>query len=347
MEFSIDQLVSSLPFDIQVYKINRDIDHVKLIFHNRDKKSDHVQTNTISVSIKDYIKGFDVVCKSIKLAKCKQFFDPAHTIDKIELETSTDHVILEYLSQDIFYQITCVKIESEFILSSASSKIRNPLTNIVGLVPIIQSYKKDDKKFQNYVELIKQSSGDIVSVANDLVDILNYKKNKIIIKKEEVNLSEMVSECIKIMLNKSRGKKITLSYDISPTLPKIIYTDKDKLKQVLINLLSNSIKFTNIGSVVVVVEEEDREKGPAQSTWLGPNILFKVKDTGIGISDDKKEFINAILCGKKMITSYKFSGFGLYISKFICELLGGDLWYRSDVDIGTIFCFNITCDVLT
>lgn len=361
MEFDVMQVVKKIPFDVRIWKKTRkkinnedkedsELNHLELLFNNKIQNTTNEQNNNNNsidnvISVKRYINEFSVKYTT----KLKKFIKGK--LNRMEFDTVTDSIILEYLETDIFFEIRYPKSEIEYILASTSSKIRNPLTNIVGLLPLIQSYNLNDKKFQQYVNLIKNSCVSIISVANDLVDILDYKKGYIIIKKEEIHLNEFLSNCIEIFKNSVDNKKVLLTYNICETgtidlqnVPSIIYTDKNKLKQIIINLLSNAVKFTEFGHIIIEVSLCDKNITDHKTNSNFTNLLFKIKDSGIGIDINKQDLVDSILGlnNKKLQNSYMLSGFGLYISNFLCNSLNTNLQYKTGA--GTTFFFNIICE---
>lgn len=297
-----------------------------------------------TITIKQYCKQFPHENK----INIKNFIQ---TREKINFEDDNNLIIIEPYDADIFYDIRFPKhckskSEIEYILSTASSRIRYPLTNIVGLIPVIQTYNKDNKQYQKYVDVVQDSGGDIISVANDLVDILNYKKRKIIVKKEEINVNKLIDNCLKIMEKKVKDKKIVLTSSINNDVPKIIYSDKDKIKQILLNLLSNSIKFTKVGSIIISVSVD--KVITVKNGNKKYSLLFRVKDTGTGISTETATMLNTLLVGGDIKhCSSKLTGFGLYISNYTCAALGTTLRFNSVVDIGSVFYFSIDTECFT
>jgi len=274
------------------------------------------------------------------------------TKKSITFETTRDSVYMEFVDDELFYEIHYPKSHTDYILSSVSFKIRNPLTNIVGIIGIME--KKGNSEVEshaiyNYMNILKKSSADIIKVANDIIDLLNIKQNKVIIIKEEVYLEKLVRDCLHLVSKDAKKKKINLGFKIDKNLPKILYTDKDRLKQILINLLDNSIANIDVGSVTIdiTVNTETKPFPLKDVQYPQHNILFKIRDTGIGIDEDKKNMLESILDiydkNSDSMKSNKLTGFGIYISKHLCNLLNGHMWFKSEKDVGTVFYFNIIC----
>lgn len=132
-----------------------------------------------------------------------------------------------------------------------------------------------------------------------------------------------------------------MTFNINSKVPKIFYSDKDKIKQILLNLLSNSLKFTKMGSVIISVYVDNCITLENENKKYV--LIFKIVDTGTGINPDKQRIIKTLL-KNNIEQNTKLAGFGLYISNYTCKMLGGKLWFNSIVDIGTVFYFSIECE---
>jgi signal transduction histidine kinase len=255
---------------------------------------------------------------------------------------------LSYINDDTFFEIHKKKKFDLNILLAINHKIRNPLMNIIGCLSIIDYDSLTDDNLK-YMNIIKDSSFNITELANDMIDFLNIKKNKIKPKIEQINITTLLNDCLEY--NYELGNKnIIIKYKIDDDVPNIILSDKLRLKQIIINLISNAVKFTNIGSIVVDISEFNKytiHHYPFNYMKVEPpfiNLLFRVKDTGIGIDNKTKKSLENILnIRSHNIISNNISGFGLTICNNLVEVLGGNLWFNTERDIGTIFYFNIIC----
>lgn len=263
------------------------------------------------------------------------------------------NVYIEYINDDTICELHYPTCNNVKILSTISHKIRSPLMNIVGIIHILDEFKFNSEQ-KKYIEIIKRSSNDIISVANDIIDILNLEQNNINLKNGITSLKTITDSCLKIISNKNKKKSLTIKCKIEDNLPQKIKIDSVRLEQIIINLLNNSIDNMDSGQIVVTVSpftNKNLYECPFEYQEIKEpysNILFKIKDTGDGIDDSKKEVIESILDINNKTNdtkaSYKLTGFGLYISKKICNLMNGHLWFRTEKDIGSIFYFNIICE---
>lgn len=327
----LESVFKNIDFPINVWSVDGNYIKCEYSNNNLDGKK---------IIISEYTKNFP--------EKTKNLFDDFIRSNEGEMEINeiTNNISLKFIGNNKILELILPKCGIEYVLSSISYKIRKPLTNIVGILPIIE----EDTKNLEYLNIVKNSTAQIISVVNDIVDIIDIKQNRMVIKKESINVKEMVIDCLNTIKKEANKKKLNIFYKIDDDVPKIIYSDQDKIKQVLINILENSVRLTAFGSITLNISlnnEDDcgpfsykKEKTPRC------NLLFKIKDTGIGISDDKKKIINSILSIKKdtNIKTHKLTGFGLFICYNLLTLLDGHIWFKSEVDMGTIFYFNIVCE---
>jgi signal transduction histidine kinase len=260
-------------------------------------------------------------------------------------------IVLEYINDETILELHIPIDDNLYLLSSISHKIRNPLTNIMGVLTLIEE-EKLDKTQKKYINILKKSSYDIVSVANDIVDIINLSRDEIKFNFGRTNIEKLLQECHNIMIKDTDSKKISFKTSCHKMVPSVIIVDSGRLKQVIINLLNNAINYTSIGGItleVLVNGKEENLNNPFTYIESKPpfyNILFKIKDTGTGMDEDGKKFVNKILCIDKSenVKQFKYGGFGLLIGRYLCQLMGGNMWYKTEKDIGTIFYFNIICE---
>lgn len=255
--------------------------------------------------------------------------------------------------KDTYIESHHIKCDNLYLLCSISHKIRQPLTNIIGVMTVVDEFNvTDDEK--RYLNIVKKSSYKIVEIANDIIDIVNLESGKTKLNLTSCTLKDTVTTAYEVTSTDIQKKNLKFSYKLASNLPNIIYTDCSRLQQIIVSLISNSVKNTKFGSISLEVspyKSEDVHDCPfdyIEPTTNKQNILFKIRDTGSGISEDNKKIVNQILnIDRKInndIKSYKNCGFNLLICRYLANLLGGNLWYKTEVDIGTVFYFNIICD---
>jgi CheY-like chemotaxis protein/nitrogen-specific signal transduction histidine kinase len=221
------------------------------------------------------------------------------------------------------------------VLASVSHEIRNPVNVVIGLIHLLKSAETEEEKERYINELIKTSQG-LLELVNNIMDFSKVRAGKLNYDFKSANLRAYIEENLMGFKTVAEAKGLDLILDIDPSLPERLYTDPVKVNQVLLNLISNSLKFTSQGYVKLLVETE--EIGHDAVT-----VKFEVQDTGIGIPNEKlKKIFNAFDQGSDEI-NLKFggTGLGLSICKKVVSKLGGELKVQSEVEVGSRFFFRL------
>ena len=220
-------------------------------------------------------------------------------------------------------------------LQNMSHEIRTPLNAIMGFSDLLMNYLDDHDKLEEFTNIIKIRSNDLLDIINDILDISRIESGSLTKMEEEFKLVdlfndlEIIFEEQKIRTNK---KNISIFFETDDKLRTTsIITDKGKLKQILVNLISNALKFTDLGYIKCSCKLEVSK------------ILFIVSDTGIGIPPDKITYVFERFAQLNSLPKKNLggTGLGLPIVKGLVNLLGGDVWVNSEVDKGSEFCFTI------
>ena len=232
------------------------------------------------------------------------------------------------------------RLKSVF-LANMSHEIRTPLNGILGFGDLIQNQNITTEKRGRYLEIINSNSHQLLKIIDDIMDISMIESNQLKVNKINFNLSNLFPDAVVFFNNFMRiqnKEHIELILEgFPPSANDRVYSDPTRLQQILYNLLSNSIKFTEKGLVKFGGKNEDKF------------TLIYVEDTGIGIqSKIRKVIFTAFRQGEETITrSYGGTGLGLSISKGIVELLDGMIWVDYSYQRGTLFCFSIPADEIT
>lgn len=262
---------------------------------------------------------------------------------------NNSNILLKYIPDDAIVELRVQTHMNIQLLSSLSHKIRNPLTNIIGVLSVFDKSKLAGTQ-KEYISILKRSSYEIIGTMNDIIDIVNSYRGELKLNLERVNLVNLLNQCRDIIANDINNKNLVLKVTIDNGVPKNITVDTIKLKQIIINMLTNSIQHLNIGGIIITVSlfNDNKNECPFEySKCEEPkyNILFSIKDSGTGMDISKKNLVDSILgINNNSIDIYNYGGFGLTICKYICNLMGGNIWFKTRNCMGTTFYFNIICE---
>lgn len=224
--------------------------------------------------------------------------------------------------------------KSQF-LSTMSHEIRTPLNAVIGLSELLIDTKSKTETHE-FAKNIKESGENLLEIINNILDYSKLESTSIEAKNEPVHLETTVNEIIRLLHPLSKDKNLKIETQIATDVPEWITTDSTRLKQILINLIGNAIKFTEAGRISVLVEQNETPSVPG-------NIKFIISDTGSGISDKDihRLFKSFSQVDVGPTRKHGGTGLGLVISKKLVEILGGQIWFESEVGQGTVFHFTL------
>ena len=223
--------------------------------------------------------------------------------------------------------------KSEF-LANMSHEIRTPLNGVIGMAELALDSKPDPVQ-QEYLETIKYSADTLLTVINDVLDFSKIEAGKLDLEAFDFNLRDALEETMKPLALRADEKGIELLCDIASDVPEMVQGDCSRLRQVILNLLGNALKFTHRGEVALKVEVESQEHDNRL-------IRFTIRDTGIGIAPEKRESIFDPFTQADTSTTRKYggTGLGLTISARLVSMMGGKIWFESELGRGTQFHFT-------
>lgn len=237
------------------------------------------------------------------------------------------------------------RIKSEF-LASMSHEIRTPMNAIIGMAELLWDTSLTSEQ-REYVQLFRSAGENLLDLINDILDFSKVESGQMRLEDVDFDLYEVIEKVCEIMAFRAHEKGLELAYHIMPYVPFYLMGDPLRLRQIIVNLIGNAIKFTEKGEVVLQVELDrenttDLEAQDGESKDQYVHLLFSIKDTGIGIPRDKYDLIFECFTQVDVSTTRRYggTGLGLTISKRLVELMGGRIWVESELGRGSTFCFT-------
>ncbi|MFO0902407.1 MAG: response regulator [Pirellulales bacterium] len=219
-------------------------------------------------------------------------------------------------------------------LANMSHEIRTPIHGIMGMTGLVLETRLTDQQ-REYLRIVQESADALLSVINDILDFSKIEAGRLDLETIDFDLSDRLGDCMKSLSFRASDKNLELVYQFDPRIPRMVCGDPYRLRQVVVNLVGNAIKFTPRGEVVLSVDLIDQDE-----THI--NLHFAVRDTGIGIPLDKQQTIfDAFEQGDKSTTRrFGGTGLGLSISRRLVQMMDGRMWVESREGAGSTFHFT-------
>ena len=232
------------------------------------------------------------------------------------------------------------RAKSQF-LANMSHEIRTPMNGMLGMAELLYDEKLTAEQ-KDHVDVIIKSGESLLTIINDILDFSKIESGKFELDKHTVNLVGMAEEVLSLLAGKVQGKPLELLYRLEPDLPENIWADGLRLRQILLNLVGNAIKFTEKGEICIWISRDASLENGELS-----RVRFSVSDTGIGIPEDKQSQLFESFTQVDASTTRKYggTGLGLSISSRLTLLMGGKLKVDSVMGEGSTFYFSIDTSV--
>ncbi len=232
------------------------------------------------------------------------------------------------------------KAKSQF-LATMSHEIRTPMNGVIGMAELLQTTALEQQQRQ-YLDVISNSGKALLNIINDILDYSKIEAGKLGLESVDLDLDKLCLDVTSVFSPAADKKKLELSVSIKPGTPILIKSDPTRLGQILLNLLGNSFKFTNSGSVTLHVKSI-----PHKTNSTLTLLKFEIEDTGIGMNNEQVARLFSAFSQADSTTTREFggTGLGLSISKSLAELMGGEIGVTSVPDEGSTFWFTIYCDI--
>jgi len=281
------------------------MENIEFRFQKADQSYSYLEFNSVNLHFKEGITGLILDCRDINQRK-----------------------------KDAAELLRAQKAKEQF-MANMSHEIRTPVNGIAGMINLLMETGLTPEQ-KKYINAIKTSSDNLKVIINDILDISVIESGKLKFEKIGFNIKHQLVSIIETFLHQAKEKNITLDYEVESSKGMIVLGDPVRLNQILMNLISNSLKFTDNGGIKVTVLSEDRNDNEVL-------ITFKVRDTGIGISGNKlKTIFESFSQADESVTrKYGGTGLGLAISRQLVELQDGVISVSSEENEGTTFTFSI------
>ncbi|MEO2048645.1 MAG: response regulator, partial [Pirellulales bacterium] len=278
--------------------------------------------------------------QATELAKANQELEETSTdLERQKAAIEERNSALEIVRKDVEEKVQELAITSQYksdFLANMSHEIRTPMTAILGFTDIVRDKVRDPEN-KEWLDKIQRNGNHLLGIINDILDISKIESNKMSVETIDVSPSQIMTDVISLMSVRTVGRGLSLRIEFDGPIPQTIQSDPTRLRQILVNLTGNAIKFTEVGEVRLVARVLDHDSDE-------PRMVIDVVDTGMGMTEDQLGNLFQPFVQADTSTTRKFggTGLGLTISKRLSEMLGGGIAVRSVSGEGSTFSLTVS-----